>query len=380
MLEEIKNEIKNHRRKLHTIPETGFEEFKTSEYLKTTLKSYGFEPQEICETGLYVFIKGKENKTIAFRTDIDALNIEEENDIDFKSTHIGKMHACGHDGHMSIMLGFAKYLSTIKEFKKNILLIFQPAEEGPGGAKNIVETGIFDKYNVEGIFGLHLFPNIKEGVIASKVGEFMSATAEIDIDIYGKGGHGAMPHTAIDSIVVTSKLIEAYQSIVSRNISPMENSVITFGKIEGGTARNIIAEHTRIEGTMRFFNKDVFEVIKNRIFEINEGFEKAFGIKIEVDLRPLYPAVINDKNLYSKFKNAIENSDLDYKEIPAIMLAEDFAYYQEAIPGQFFFLGTENKEKGFDKPLHNCQFNFDEKVLINGVKAYIAISKEYDLF
>lgn len=376
-LDLISKKMKEYRRHLHTIPETGFEEFKTNAYLRKVLEDMGYEPIDTCKTGLLVYIQGEDtSETYAFRTDIDALNIEEETGVDFESEHKGKMHACGHDGHMATMLGFAHYLAD-KKPKKSILLIFQPAEEGPGGAQFIVKDGTLEKYNVKAIFGLHLFPTLPEGVIATKAGPLMAQTGEIDIDIRGKSGHGAMPHTTIDTLLITSKLLEAYQSIISRNISPMSNGVLTFGKMVGGSARNIIAEHVRIEGTARTFSRDEFDFLMTRLKDINRGFEKAFGVEIKEDIRPLYPAVHNSPKLYERFKNAV--SDMNFREVEAVMLAEDFAYYQEAVEGLFFFLGTQNDELGYNNPLHNCRFNFVEEVLVEGVKVYINLLKEFEV-
>ena len=370
--------IKKHRQYLHSIPETGFEEFKTNSYLRKVLEEMGYKPIDVCKTGLLVFIEGKGEESYAFRSDMDALNIEEENEVSFKSTHEGKMHACGHDGHMAALLGLAEYLKD-KELNKNVLLVFQPAEEGPGGAKFIVEEGVLKKYNVKGIFGMHLFPTLPEGLVASKSGAMMAQTGEIDISIRGKSGHGAMPHTTIDTLLVTSKMIDAYQSIVSRNISPMNNAVLTFGKITGGSARNIIAEKVEIEGTARAFSREEFDYIMKRMCEINRGFEIAYGVKIKEDIRPLYPAVYNSPELYQSFVSGIKRRNIEYRETEAVMLAEDFAFYQEAVEGLFFFLGTGNDDKGYNNPLHNCKFNFDENVLAVGVEVYISLLEEFDI-
>lgn len=378
LAEYLLNNIKEHRQNLHRIPELGFEEHKTKAYLRRVLEELGYEPLEVCRTGLLVFIEGEGRDTYAFRTDIDALSIDEENDLNFKSEHEGKMHACGHDGHMASLLGLAEYLKD-KKLKKNILLIFQPAEEGPGGAKFIVEEGVLELYNVKGIFGMHLFPTLKEGLVAAKKGPMMAQTGEIDISVKGRSGHGAMPHTTIDTLLITSKLIDAYQSIVARNISPMSNAVLTFGKIRGGSARNIIAEKVEIEGTARAFSREEFDYIMERMCDINRGFERAFGVEIKEDIRPLYPAVYNSPELYEKFVEGLKKKNMDYKEIEAVMLAEDFAYYQEAVDGIFFFLGTGNEEKGYTSPLHSCRFNFDEKVLGIGVEVYISVLEQFEI-
>ncbi len=368
------NEITRFRRELHKIPETGYHEVKTQEYLKRELSRMGYNPQEICTTGVYVYIDAEASETVAFRSDIDALPMTEETGCTFSSTHEGFMHACGHDGHMAMLLGFAKTLKNYDTFKKNILLIFQPAEEGPGGAKDIVNEGLLMKHRVSSIFGIHLFPKIQEGLIASRRGAMMAQPTEINIDIIGRSGHGAMPHTSVDSILVTAKLLEAYQSIVSRSLSPLSQSVITFGKIEGGTVRNIIAEKTRIEGTIRTFSREVLDTILERIEEINEGFERSYKVKINTHIDIQYPPVINDSELFSRVEDLI-----DLPDIEPLMLAEDFSYYQEAVPGLFVFLGTHNEEKGFTAPLHNSRFNFDEEVLLKGVEFYTAVSKKLNL-
>ncbi len=367
-LKDLGNQMKTYRRELHQIPELGLEEYKTSAYIGEKLREFGLHPFTIAKTGIYVYLDAGSDETYAFRADMDALESEEENDVEYASKHPGKMHACGHDGHMAMLLGLAKILSQTENIKKNVLLIFQPAEEGPGGAKIITESGIFEKYNVKGIFGIHLFPNLDEGIIASKAGPLMAQSGEIDVEIKGEGGHGGMPHNAIDSILVASKFLSSCQSIISRSISPLETAVISFGKIRGGSARNIVAEKTHIEGTVRTFSKDTFEIIKKRILQISRGLEESFGVEISVDLEPYYPPVINDKNLYNKIAEKVHIEETD-----PVMLAEDFSYYQERIPGVFYFLGSRNIERDFDYPLHSCNFNFDESILLKGVEHYVNI-------
>lgn len=368
--------IKN-RRALHQIPETALEEVKTKEYLKNYLISIGLEPQEIVETGLFVYIEGKDKENcIAFRSDIDALNIKEETGAEFESKHIGKMHACGHDGHMTTLLAFAKYLTTIQPLEKSVLLIFQPAEESPGRAKDIVETGLLKKYNVKAIYGMHLFPELPEGTVASKEGPFFAQAALMTTTITGKSGHGAMPHKTIDPLMAFTKVVDGYQTIVSRNLSPFDPGVVTIGKFCGGSAQNIIADTVKFWGTIRTFKEENTEFIIDRIKEIHRGIELSYRVKIDEKIDIVYPPVVNDKELYKKFVETMK--DMDYVEHEALTISEDFAYYQKEVPGIFMLLGTRSEEKGFIHPLHSCHFNFDEKVLLKGVEAFARILESHN--
>lgn len=364
------NKVIEYRRILHTIPEIGFDLFKTSKFIKNELESMSFKTEEVAKTGIVAFIKGELNETIAFRSDMDALNVEEENDIPFISQHKGKMHACGHDGHMAILLGFARFISD-KNLKKNILLIFQPAEEGPGGAKVIVEEKVLERYNVKYIFGIHLYPELNEGIIGIKEGEMLAQNGELDIEVIGKGSHGAQPQSGIDALLVASFLIQSYQSIISRSINPLNSSVITIGTITGGEARNIIASSIKMSGTIRCFNQEEYNNIKNRILEINKGILIMHNATIKCNITDFYPPVINDPFLYNIVKKNIEN----YEIIKPMMISEDFAFYQQEVPGLFMMLGTKNESLGFIHPLHSCFFNFKDEVLIKGIKTYLDICK-----
>lgn len=371
------DDIVKNRRALHQIPETALEEFKTKEYLKNYLISIGLEPQEIVETGLFVYIEGKDKENcIAFRSDIDALNIKEETGAEFESKHIGKMHACGHDGHMTTLLAFAKYLTTIQPLEKSVLLIFQPAEESPGRAKDIVETGLLKKYNVKAIYGMHLFPELPEGTVASKEGPFFAQAALMTTTITGKSGHGAMPHKTIDPLMAFTKIVDGYQTIVSRNLSPFDPGVVTIGKFCGGSAQNIIADTVNFWGTIRTFKEENTEFIIERIKEIHRGIELSYRVKIDEKIDIVYPPVVNDKELYKKFVETMKN--MNYVEHEALTISEDFAYYQKEVPGIFMLLGTRSEEKGFVYPLHSCHFNFDEKVLLKGVEAFARILESYN--
>lgn len=372
--QDILNNLKINRQELHKIPEVGFKEFKTQKYILDKLVSFGFTPNVICGTGVYLFINNNKENTLAFRSDMDALPITEDNNVEYKSSHDGFMHACGHDGHCSILLGFAEYLSKsdLSYLNYNILLIFQPAEENPGGAKDIVNSFILEKYSVKCISGLHISPKLEEGVIGTRAGGFMAKASEINVDIIGKSGHCGQPQNSIDSIAVAVKFLEYINTLVVKSLSPFDPSLISFNKIQGGTIRNIVAENTRIEGTIRSFSNESFDFIKKKIFDIKGALELAFDVKINIDINSGYPPVINDKELYNLFQLAINNSDsLSFVELEPEMLAEDFSFYLEKIPGLFFFLGSKNIEKNYCSSLHNSTFNFDEKILEYGLESYV---------
>ncbi len=367
------NEVIKYRRDLHQIPEVGFKEFKTQKYIINTLKSMGYSPNTICETGVYIYIPGIKKECIAFRADIDALAIQEENNCTFSSKHSGFMHACGHDGHTAALLAFAKYLTTTEQ-NYSILLIFQPAEEGPGGAKFICETGILEKFHVKEIYSFHLFPDLEEGTISTKAGPFFAQATEFDCKVVGKGGHGGMPQKTNDPLIPFTKIIDSYQSIISRNLSPFNAGVITVGKISGGTARNIISNSIDFYGTIRAYSQEDTELIIKRMKEIHNGIEIAFDIKVIDEFRVLYPPVINDNILYNNFLKI--SQDFNFIQGETLALAEDFAFYQEKVPGIFFLLGTRNKEQNFISPLHSSSFNFDEKVLLEGVKLFAKLLED----
>ena len=359
-VKELFETVSKHRKKLSSIAEIGLREYETSKYIKSVLDGLNVEYDEIMETSVTGVINGsKGEKTIAFRADIDGLN-----------TGDGTVkHLCGHDGHMSVLLGLIEYVVRKREsLADNIVFVFQPAEEAPGGAKPLLEKGLVEKYGIDEIFGLHMYPEIEEGYAGVRPMHFLSGAGEVDIDIIGKSGHGAMPQDANDSVVIAANYIVALQSIISRNIRPLDEGVLTIGKIEGGSRRNIISGDVRLEGTIRAFKENVYEKIKSRIREISKGFEQTYGCSVEVEIRDDYPPVYNDQRLFEEFKNAVGEEDI--KILEPLMIAEDFSYYQRSIPGLFFMLGSRNEEKGFTKSLHNIGFDMDERALLYGIEFY----------
>ena len=356
------------RRDLHQIPELGFDLYKTHQYVWNYLSKLNFELEVVAKTGIIAYRKGDNLEAIAFRSDMDALPVKELTFVDFTSTHENTMHACGHDGHMSMLLGFADYISSLNTIKKSIVLIFQPAEEGPGGAKIIVESGIFDKYHVTHIFGIHLYPHLEEGVFGLVNGPMMAQNSEFNLEIQGKSAHAAQPHMGIDAIFAATHLIQSYHQIIARYVNPVKSGVLTVGTIHGGEARNIIAQHVKMSGTIRSFHDETHQIIKQKMREINQSIEHSHHVKITCQIHDYYPVVHNDSSLFDMLKNTLSPSG--FQLIEPMMFAEDFAFYQKKVPGMFVMLGTKNEEKGYIHPLHSCYFNFDEKVLPFGVALY----------
>ena len=357
------DEVIRLRRDFHMHPELGFEENRTSGIVRDYLNDLGIETRVMAKTGVVGEINNGGNKRIAIRADMDALPINEENDVPYRSIYPGKMHACGHDAHTAMLLVTAKILSQM-EFEGNVRFIFQPAEEGLNGARRMVEEGAID--GVDSIFGLHVWANLPTGNIAISAGPVLANVDLFRVVIEGKGGHGASPHETVDPIVASSYIISSLQSIVSRNVDPMKSAVITVGKINGGTAFNIIPENVEFEGTVRTFDEDVHNLIEKRISELIENEAKAFGAKGKIEYRHLNYATVNDENL-ARIGRKVAARIMNVVEQEPDMGGEDFSEYARIIPGLFAFLGTRNEEKGIIYPHHNPRFNVDENALIYGV-------------
>ncbi len=366
---ELKDKVTAIRRELHKIPEAGFNEYKTTEFILNYLRGLSIEAEVgISGTGVIGLLKGKTGqKTIAFRADIDALSVEEQTGLEFCSVNKGYMHACGHDGHMAILLGFAELMhSKRSQLEDNILFIFQPAEEGPGGAEPIVETGLLEKHNVKCIFGLHIYPDIEEGKIGCKPGPMMAQTGEFDIYIRGKGAHGAMPHKGTDALLAAAATLTALNTVISRNIDPLEPAVLTVGRMAAGERRNIIAEEAVLEGTIRAFNEDVYKTVRERLVKLLKGISEAFDCTVEYEIRDMYPAVNNDEALFKLLADSLNQED--FIMLKPLTISEDFSYYQKKVPGLFFMLGSRNEAQNMVYSLHNNKFNFNEDILLTGMQ------------
>lgn len=369
-------ELRQIRRDLHKIPELGLKEYKTSAYIREKLEGFGITELETwLETGVVAVIRGKGKKeAVAFRADMDALPVTEQTGCDFTSEHVGCMHACGHDGHVTVLLGFAKYLQEHKdELENDVVLIFQPAEEGPGGAQLLVDAGLFEKHPVRCIIGCHIFPQVPQGKVACRKGAMMARNGEVDVHIYGESAHGAQPQLGHDAVLAAGAVITGLHTILSRNVSPLDSGVLTFGAIHGGEACNIIAKEVKLEGTMRAFSDEAYETMTKRVQEVASGIAAGYGCKGEAVFRHMYRVVDNDSKLVELLQEVAGDN---YEETPPYMLAEDFSLYLQKVPGMFFFLGSGNEEKGYIHSLHSAQFQFDEEILALGVETYAKLLKK----
>lgn len=349
------------RRELHKIPELGFKEFKTQEYLLNYIQKLPEDRYEIRKwrTGLLVKIFGTNpSKTIGYRTDIDGLPIDERTDLTFKSEHEGRMHACGHDFHMSIALGVLTFF-VHHPIKDNLLFIFQPAEEGPGGAEPLLQSKEFKEWKPDLIFALHIAPEYPVGTIAVKEGLLFANTSELFIDLKGKGGHAAYPHQTNDMVVAASYLVTHLQSIISRNVDPLDSAVITVGKITGGTVQNIIAETARLEGTIRTLSVDSMKKVKKRIEALVKGVENGFECEASIDYGSMYHQVYNHELPTKHFMEFLkQREDVNLFICKEAMTGEDFGYMLKEIPGFMFWLGV-------DSPfgLHHAKINPKENAI-----------------
>ena len=369
-------ELRQIRRDLHKIPELGLKEYKTSAYIREKLEGFGITELETwLETGVVAVIRGKgKGQAVAFRADMDALPVTEQTGCDFTSEHVGCMHACGHDGHVTVLLGFAKYLQEHKdELENDVALIFQPAEEGPGGAQLLVDAGLFEKHPVRCIIGCHIFPQVPQGKVACRKGPMMARNGEVDVHIYGESAHGAQPQLGHDAVLAAGAVITGLHTILSRNVSPLDSGVLTFGAIHGGEACNIIAKEVKLEGTMRAFSDEAYETMTKRVQEVASGIAAGYGCKGEAVFRHMYRVVDNDPKLVELLQEVAGDA---YEETPPYMLAEDFSLYLQKVPGMFFFLGSGNEEKGYTHSLHSAQFQFDEEILALGVETYAKLLKK----
>lgn len=360
-------QIVQDRQNLHRIPEPDVRLPKTIAYLRASLEGLPCKVFSPTEGGLCAWFNFGAKRTIAFRADCDALPITEKSGVCFASRHPGYMHACGHDGHMAILLELARRLSQEDTLGCNVLLVFQPAEETLGGAKMICQSGVLDEYGVEAIFGLHLWPGQEAGTVASRKNEMLSRSAEVDVCVTGKAAHIAKAGEGLDAIAAAVKF---YTEAVAMEqaLDPKVYRLLKFGHLEGGTIRNIVAGACRLEGSLRAFQDDVFDAMRDGLMDIARNVEKTTGCTVVVSFNEGYPAVMNPPALYDRVRSLVDFGELAEPS----MISEDFSCYQRHIPGMFFFLGIGNTPA-----LHADTFNFDEQILIKGADFFQLLAEKY---
>lgn len=360
------------RRHLHQIPEVALEEVETHAFLMQVIGMMDqkflkiLEPKEL-PTAILVRVQGSDpSRTIGYRTDIDGLPVDEKTGLPYASQHPGKMHACGHDMHMTVALGVLDYFASHQP-KDNLVFFFQPAEESEAGGKRAYELGLFEgEWRPDEFYGLHVNPKMQTGVIGCRMGTLFAGTTEVNIDVIGKGGHAAFPQDAKDAVVAASALVMQVQTIISRSINPIESGVITLGKFEAGTIRNVIADHARLEGTIRGLTQVMIEKIKERVQEICEGIERSFEMEVRLGLNQGgYFPVENDPVLTKRFIRFMqENPDVVYEEVPPAMTGEDFGYLLHQFPGTMFWLGVDGGAQ-----LHESSMSPKEGAIQKGITA-----------
>lgn len=356
------------RRALHQIPELQFDLPMTQAYLLNELKETGARIEILSPSGILAFFDGGKMETAAFRSDMDALPITEVKTGGYASLHPGRMHACGHDGHMAMLLQLARYAKEhISELPRNLLLIFQPAEEGGGGARGIAASGVFERLNVRHIFGLHVAPELPEGTLASRPGAFFSKSSEVYAAVRGKSAHAANADEGLDALSAGADFLLRAEDM-ERAFPGDVPRLLKFGKFEAGTAPNIIADSAWITGTLRAFDNGVFALLQRGLSDAARAVEEKWGVTIDLRYTPSYPPLLNDPSLYARAIKQLEG--FTYRELPEpTMLSEDFSFYLEHVPGVFLKLGL-----GTGIPLHTPEFDFDERALETGSKALIALS------
>ena len=375
----ISGDLEEIYKDLHSHPELGFEEERTSKIVQEKLKAYGVDEvhTDIGKTGVVGIIRGNNgggNSRIGLRADMDALPIQEDTGLSYASKVDGKMHACGHDAHTTMLLGAAKYLAGTRNFSGTAILIFQPAEEGQGGATKMLDDGLFQKFPCDEIYGIHNDPNGKNGEIGICKGKAMAGAAIFDINIDGKGSHAAMPHQSKDPIIIAHELITQLQSILSRNVPPLETLVLSVTKIHAGSAFNVIPNNCAIAGTVRYFSDEVYDMVEQRFKNICKGLELSNDVKIDLKLKKLFDVLVNDDEISDRYMDAAEKivgeKNIKKNQQPSTG-SEDFADMLRHVKGAYCFISHSGKE-----PLHSPHFTLDTSILPIGASVLAKVVED----
>jgi hippurate hydrolase len=368
-IERLAAEMTAWRRDIHAHPELGFEERRTADFVAAQLESWGIETHRgIGRTGVVGVLRaGTSARSIGLRADMDALPIEEANAFAHRSRHAGRMHACGHDGHTAMLLGAARYLAATRHFDGTVVFIFQPAEEGLGGAQAMIADGLFRRFPCEAIFGMHNRPGLPVGTFAVRAGPMMAGGAFFDIDVEGVGAHAARPEAGVDPVLAASHVVTALQSIVARNVRPVDTAVVSVTRIQGGNAYNVIPQSVRLSGTVRAFSDEVMRAIGDRLGRLAEGVAAGFGARAKTDFRVIFPPLANDPreaDFAAEVCAEIAGAERVRRDPPLIMASEDFAWMLREVPGCYFNIGNGDGEGACE--VHNPAYDFNDAALPYG--------------
>lgn len=382
-VQDLASELVECRRDFHRWPELSFREVHTAARIASELQAMGLEVQTgIARTGVVGLLRGGRpgGKTLLVRADIDALPLEELNDVPYRSRNPGVMHACGHDAHMAMLLTAIRVLVEHRdELAGNLKFVFQPAEEGPGGADLMIEEGVMENPRVDAAIGFHIWNELPVGVIGVRPGPLMASSDEFEIVIEGEGTHAADPHLGIDAVVVAAHVLTALQSIVSRQVSPLDSAVLSVGKIVSGSGHNIVAQTAHMSGTVRTFSEALRASMPGRIEQLISGVAAAFGATARLEYRYQYPVLDNAPEMATLIRRSAERVIGHEKVVTAAatMGAEDMAYFLREVPGCYFLIGSANPDKGCDKPHHHPEFDIDEDAMPVGVQVIVQAVLDY---
>lgn len=366
------------RHDLHAHPETAFEEIRTAETVAGYLREWGYEPvTQVGETGVVATYRNGAGGVIGLRADMDALDLQELNDFSHRSTIPGKMHACGHDGHTTMLLAAARYMAEHSPCQGTVHFIFQPAEENEGGAPRMIEDGLFERFPVDQVFGMHNFPGIPVGQFAVRPGPLMAAFEIFDITVRGIGGHGAMPHLSRDPVVASAALVSSLQTIVSRNLDPLRNRVLSVTRINGGSAYNIIPEEVKLAGSLRYFEDVDGDLLRDRIQAVCDGIASAHDVRIDVKFDARYVSLVNERAATAvaveTMQSIVGDTNVDANTTP-IMGSEDFAFMLKEKPGCYVLIGNGTEGSG-GCMVHNPRYDFNDEIIPLGATYWVELCK-----
>jgi len=381
-INQMQKEMQEWRRDLHKIPEIGLKEYKTSSYIKDKLKGWDIEFKDgYADTGLIAWVKGSKGdskKSIGLRADFDALPMSEKNNFDHKSSNEGMMHACGHDGHTSMLLGAVKYLKENNDFDGTVYFIFQPGEEGFGGGEIMINEGLLNDFNIDEVYALHNWPELPLGHFGVSTGPMMAAVDEFDIIVKGKGGHAAIPDLGVDPVIIAAQIINAVQTIISRVTSPIDKALISITKVHAGSAYNVIDDEVFLGGTVRTFKEKTRILIQNKLNDTAKGIAQANGGDIEFIYKPGYPPTINtkDESIFASevAKNLVGDKNV-VTDVEPSMGGEDFSYFLNKKPGSYLYIGQ--KDENHKAHLHTTKYDFNDNLLPIGVNFWVDLVKSF---